>query len=65
VTIITGMGAGGRSNSIMEKDVRAANGDLVKALLLYTIRPNEDLHGVNDAVEIATRAAKDIPLPGE
>ncbi len=65
VTIITGMGEGGRSTSIMERDVREANGDLVKALLLYTIRPNEELHGINDAVEIATRAAKEIPLPGE
>ena len=65
VTIITGLGAGDRSNSIMENDVQEANGDLVKSLLLYTIRPNEDLHGINDAEEIATRAAKGIPLPGE
>jgi len=65
VTIITAMGAGRRSASIMEKDVREANGDLVKSLLLYTLRPNEDLYGINDAVEIATKTAKQIPLPGE
>lgn len=65
VAIITAMGAGGRSISIMEKDVREANGDLVKSLILYTMRPNEDLYGINDAVEIATQAAKEISLPGE
>jgi flavorubredoxin len=64
-TIITAMGAGGRSISIMEKDVREANGDLVKSLILYTMRPNEDLYGINDAAEIATQAAKEIPPPGE
>jgi len=65
VTIITAMGAGGRSISIMDKQVREANGDLVKSLILYTFRPNEDLYGINDAVEIATQAAREIPLPGE
>jgi len=65
VTIITAMGAGGRSISIMEKQVREANGDLVKSLILYTFRPNEDLYGINDAVEIATQAAREIPLPGD
>ncbi len=65
MAIITAMGLGGRSISIMERDVREANGDLVKSLILYTMRPNEDLYGINDAVEIATQAAKEIPLPGE
>ena len=65
VTIITSMGVGERSISIMDQDVREANGDLVKSLILYTLRPNEDLYGINDAVEIATQAAKDIPLAGE
>ena len=65
VTIITAMGLGGRSISIMEEDIQQANGDLVKSLILYTLRPNEDLYGINDAVEIATQAAKAIPLPGE
>lgn len=65
VAIITAMGAGGRSISIMEKQVREANGDLVKSLILYTVRPNEDLYGINDAVEIATQAAREILLPGE
>jgi flavorubredoxin len=71
VTIITAMGAGERSTSIMEKQVREANGDLVKALLLYKMRPNDDDNYVDSqqnqalAVEMATQATKDIPLPGE
>lgn len=65
VTIITAMGAGKRSISIMDQRVQDANGDLVDSLLLYTLRPNEDLHGINDAEKIATRAAKTIPPPGE
>ena len=71
VTIITAMGAGERSTSIMEKQVREANGDLVNALLLYKMRPNDDDNYVDSqqnqalAVEMATQAAKDIPLPGE
>ena len=64
-TIITAMGSGERSISITDQDVQEANGDLVKSLILYTIRPNEDLYGINDAVEIATQAAKEISLPGE
>jgi hypothetical protein len=47
----------------MQQQVREANGDLLKSLILYTTRPNEDLYGINDAVEIANQAAKQIPLP--
>lgn len=67
VIIITAMGAGNRSTSIMESLVREANGDLVKSLLLYKMRPNDDDNYVNGkqnralAVEMATRAAKDVP----
>jgi flavorubredoxin len=71
VTLITALGAGERSTSIMEKQVREANGDLVNALLLYKMRPNDDDNYVDSqqnqalAVEMATQAAKEIPLPGE
>jgi len=67
VTIITAMGAGERSASIMEKQVRQANGDLVSALLLYSMRPNDDDNYVDGdqnralAVEMAIQAARDIP----
>ncbi|HEY74127.1 MAG TPA: hypothetical protein G4N99_12760, partial [Thermoflexia bacterium] len=42
VTIITALGVGERSAAIMEGLVREANGDLVKGLLLYKMRPNDD-----------------------
>jgi flavorubredoxin len=64
-TILTAIGAGERSNAILQKAVQAANGELVASLLLYTVRPNEDLYGINDAEEIATSAAKEMRLhPG-
>jgi flavorubredoxin len=71
VTIITALGAGEHSTSIIEKQVREANGDLVKPLLLYKMRPNDDDNYVDSqqnqalAVEMATQAAKEVPLPGE
>jgi hypothetical protein len=69
VTIITALGAGGRSASIMQKQVREANGNLVKALLLYKMRPNDDENFVDGeqnralAVEMAMQAALEIPPP--
>ena len=63
VTILTAMGAGERSNAILLNAAEAANGKLVKWLLLYTVRPNEDLYGINDAEEIAAAAAKEIAPP--
>jgi hypothetical protein len=63
VTIITAIGAGERSNAILQQTVHEANGRLLKSLLLYTTRPNEDLYGINDAEEIALSAAKEIRLP--
>ncbi|MCP4405998.1 MAG: hypothetical protein GY801_52985 [bacterium] len=68
-TILTAMGAGRRSNSIMERLVRQANGNLVTSLLLYKLRPNDDDNFVNGvqnralAVEMANQAAKSIPRP--
>jgi hypothetical protein len=53
----------------MERLVREAHGDLVKSLILYKMRPNDNNKYVNGkqnralAVEIAIQAAKDIPLP--
>ena len=71
VTIITAMGAGKRSASIMGDIVRAANGDLVNSLLLYKMRPNKDNNYVNSdqnqalAVEMAIQAAKEIPVSSQ
>jgi flavorubredoxin len=66
VTIITGLGAGERSSAIMQDLVRGANGDLVKGLLYFRMRPNDEDNLVDAqqnralAVEMATRAAQDI-----
>jgi hypothetical protein len=68
VTIITALGMGQRSAHIMEQMVHQANGTLVKALVLYKARPNDEDNPVGGrqnqdlAVEIVTRAAKEIDL---
>jgi flavorubredoxin len=69
VTIITALGMGDRSTTIMQEQVREANGNLVKALLLYKIRPNDDDNFVDTeqnqalAVQMARQAALEIPPP--
>jgi hypothetical protein len=69
VTIITAMGVGQRSTAVMERRVREANGNLVRALLLYWMRPNDDDNYVDTpqnkalAAAMATEAAKQIALP--
>ena len=69
VTIITALGMGERSTRMMEQLVRQANGHLVKALVLYKARPNDDENSVDGkqnqelAVEMATQAAMEIEPP--
>jgi flavorubredoxin len=69
VTIITALGMGERSSGRMEQLVRQANGNLVRALVLYKARPNDDDNPVGGkqnqdiAVQMATQAAKEIELP--
>ena len=71
VTIITALGMGRRSGHIMEQLVRQANGTLVKSLVLYKARPNDEDNPVGGrqnqdlAVEIVTRAAKTIDLAAQ
>jgi hypothetical protein len=68
VTIITGLGAGGRSTAAMERQVREANGHLMKALLLYRMWPNDEENYADSkqnqalAVEMATRAASELAV---
>jgi hypothetical protein len=61
--IITALGMGERSISTMERLVRAANGDLVKSLLLYSLAPNEDIYGTNDTEQIASQVAREMMPP--
>ena len=69
VTIITALGMGERSTGMMQRLVRQANGDLVRAMVLYKARPNDDDNPVDGkqnqelAVEMATRTAGEIALP--
>ena len=60
VTIVTAMGAGDYSSEIMQRLVRAANGNLAKALLLTTLAPNDDRYGSNDALAIARQAGLEL-----
>jgi len=68
VLLITGMGATGRSMAIMQKLVQEARGNLVKSLSLFTIRPNNEAVSRPNrevALEMAMKAGKETPLPGE
>jgi hypothetical protein len=66
VTIVTGLGAGGRSSSALQRQVQRVHGNLVRSLTLYRMRPNEDDNYVDGkqnralAVETAEQAAKSI-----
>ena len=66
VTIITALGMGERSTEMMQRLVQEANGNLIKALILYKARPNDDDNYVDGrqnqdlAVEMAIQAAIEI-----
>jgi hypothetical protein len=70
VTIITGMGAGERSASLMQRQVQEANGEMVSGLLFYRLRPNDGENYVNPeqnqavAVKLATQAASELAVAG-
>ena len=69
VTMITALGMGERSSRIMEQLVRQTNGHMVKALVLYKARPNDDENFFDRkqnqqlAVKMATQAAMEIKPP--
>ncbi|MCP4541028.1 MAG: hypothetical protein GY832_28160 [Chloroflexi bacterium] len=65
VVIVTALGQGERSTGILKKRIQEASGDVIKTLILYTMRPNEDLYGINDAEEIATRESRALQLVSE
>lgn len=71
VTILTGLGAGGRAAALLEAQVRRAGGRQVRALVLYRLRPNDNAQYENGpqnralALVMAAQAARDIPLPEE
>lgn len=65
-TIITGLGAGGRSSAILREKVCDAHGRLVKSLILYRMRPNDDDDYADGrqnralAIEMAKQAARSL-----
>jgi hypothetical protein len=63
VTIISGAGYTELSQPAMERLVQEAGGQVVKSLAVWSMRPNEDLYGINDATEAMRRAAQGISLP--
>jgi flavorubredoxin len=66
VVFVTGFGSTDRSTSIMEELVREANGKLVKSLSFFKLRPNDETDPRPNrevAVEMATRAGREISLP--
>jgi hypothetical protein len=63
VTIISGAGYTELSQPAMERLVHEAGGQLVRSLAVWTMRPNEDLYGTNDAKEAMRQAAQQISLP--
>jgi flavorubredoxin len=68
VIIITGFGSTDRSSSIMENSVREANGRLVSSLSFFKLRPNDEEDprpNEEVALEMATRAGQEVPLPQE
>jgi hypothetical protein len=70
VTIITGLGAGGRSSNALCKKVQSARGSQVRSLTFYRMRPNDDDNYVDGkqnqalAVEMAEQAARSLALGG-
>ena len=71
VTIVTAAGSGERASSAIQEQVLEANGELVDALQLNWLRPNDDDNYVDTAqnralaVELATHAAKQIAPPAK
>ena len=63
VLIVTGGGATERAASVLADSVTEANGTSIELLELWQDAPNEEIHGISDAMEIAERAGASIELP--
>ena len=61
--IVTGGGSTARSASLLADYVMEANGTPIEVLELWQAAPNEEMHGISDAMEIAERAGAPIVLP--
>jgi len=63
VLLVTGAGTTARAASVLADTVAEANGATIEVLELWQAAPNEEIHGISDAMEIAERAGASIELP--
>jgi len=61
--IVTGAGTTAPAASVLADAVAEANGTTIELLELWKMAPNEEMHGISDAIEIAERAGAAIQLP--
>ena len=63
VLLVTGAGTTERAASVLADTVTEANGTTIEVLELWQAAPNEEVHGLSDAAEIAERAGASLMLP--
>ncbi len=63
VVFVTGAGTTERSASLLVDNVLETNGNVIELLELWQVAPNEEIHGISDAMEIAEMAGASIVLP--
>lgn len=62
VIIITGAGSTDESVTNMKEFIAMRNGYIIESLPLWSMKPNEDVYGINDATEIAYNSALNLQL---
>ena len=63
VVLLTSAGPNTEVVAAFGQSVEAANGRVVLALEIRQIAPNEEIHGISDAIEIARCAGAELALP--
>ena len=63
VILVTGAGSTDRAAGLLEGHVADVNGRVIERLEVWQAAPNEQVHGIADAEEIARRAAEGLTLP--
>jgi len=61
--IATGGGTTAPTMSALANGVEEANGTTIELLELWQVAPNEEMHGISDAIEIAEQTGASIELP--
>ena len=63
VLLVTGAGTTAPAASALADAVAEANGVMIELLELWKMAPNEEIHGISDAIEIAEQTGASIELP--